>query len=209
MEPPCGFCSHVSSIRHLAGDCLCAFAFPSNVSFLNFEMHVASDKAIKLYFSNRSCFYQLLLDLLGYSASIFAALTRYPSAVDKGLMSIIENFILEELDLIKGCISAVKVLISDLYCSTCCVSCEYSYSSFSPLLVSTSFSYPKNVMKLFHHGAIIVICDTLNIKSLALHKTTVITMSKLASEPLFVQVPATMPLQQFSIRVKLLLHWPF
>ncbi|TMW90198.1 hypothetical protein EJD97_016078 [Solanum chilense] len=57
-------------------------------------------------------FYQLLLDLLGYSASIFAALTRYPTAVDKGLMSIIENFILEELDLIKGCISAVKAISS-------------------------------------------------------------------------------------------------
>ncbi|KAM3326989.1 putative protein isoform X1 [Capsicum chacoense] len=59
-----------------------------------------------------SLFYQLLLDLLGYSTSIFAALTRYPTAVDKGLMSIIENFILEELNLTKGCILAVKAISS-------------------------------------------------------------------------------------------------
>ncbi|KAF3653673.1 self-incompatibility family protein [Capsicum annuum] len=59
-----------------------------------------------------SLFYQLLLDLLGYSTSIFAALTRYPTAVDKGLMSIIENFILEELNLTKDCILAVKAISS-------------------------------------------------------------------------------------------------
>ncbi|XP_055813814.1 uncharacterized protein LOC129883225 [Solanum dulcamara] len=57
-------------------------------------------------------FYQLLLDLLGYSASIFATLTRYPVAVDRGLMSIIENFILEELNLTKDCILAVKAISS-------------------------------------------------------------------------------------------------
>ncbi|CAN4120694.1 unnamed protein product [Withania somnifera] len=57
-----------------------------------------------------SLFYQLLLDLLGYSASIFATLTRYPVAVDKRLMSIIENFILEELNLTKECILALKAI---------------------------------------------------------------------------------------------------
>ncbi|XP_075113165.1 uncharacterized protein LOC107794318 isoform X1 [Nicotiana tabacum] len=59
-----------------------------------------------------SLFYQLLLDLLGYCASIFAALTRYPIAVDKGLMSIVENFILEELNLTRDCILAQKAISS-------------------------------------------------------------------------------------------------
>ncbi|MCD7460435.1 hypothetical protein HAX54_043531 [Datura stramonium] len=59
-----------------------------------------------------SLFYQLLLDLLGYSSSIFAALTRFPVAVDKGLMSNVEDFILEELNLTKDCVLAVKAIPS-------------------------------------------------------------------------------------------------
>lgn len=105
-------------------------------------MHAVSDKTIKLYLSNRCFFYQLLSDLLDYSASIFATLTRYPIAVDRGLMSVVENFILEELNLTKDCILAVKVLISDFYWFAYRVSCEYPYIVFSPLLVSTSLSYP-------------------------------------------------------------------
>ncbi|XP_031111665.1 uncharacterized protein LOC116015665 isoform X2 [Ipomoea triloba] len=55
-------------------------------------------------------FYQLLLDLLGYAASGFSALTRYPISVNKGLMTAVENFILEQLNLIKDCISEIKAL---------------------------------------------------------------------------------------------------
>lgn len=125
------------------------------------------------------------MDLLGYSASIFAALTRYPIAVDKGLMSIVENFILEELNLTKDCILAQKVETSDLYWPFCRVSSEYFYFCVFPLCY-TCLSYPKmSIYILSYHGAKIVIFDTL---------ISAITMLTLAADPLICQVPSTMSL---------------
>lgn len=96
------------------------------------------------------------MDLLGYSTSIFAALTRYPTAVDKGLMSIIENFILEELNLTKDCILAVKVLILIYTGPHVVFHMNTLILAFSPLLLSTSPCYPKNVILFFYHGAKVV-----------------------------------------------------
>ncbi|CAH9091674.1 unnamed protein product [Cuscuta epithymum] len=55
-------------------------------------------------------FYQLLVDLLGYAASGFSALTRYPIASNKGLITAVESFIFEQLNLIKDSISEIKAL---------------------------------------------------------------------------------------------------
>ncbi|XP_059632242.1 uncharacterized protein LOC132274900 [Cornus florida] len=53
-------------------------------------------------------FFQLLLDLLSYSAASFSALARYPLQVDKELMVIVENFIIEQLNLTKDSMLEIK-----------------------------------------------------------------------------------------------------
>ncbi|VFQ63270.1 unnamed protein product [Cuscuta campestris] len=55
-------------------------------------------------------FYQLLLDLLGYASSSFSALTRYPIADNKDLITVVESFILEQMNLIRDSISEMKTL---------------------------------------------------------------------------------------------------
>ncbi|XP_059632216.1 uncharacterized protein LOC132274883 [Cornus florida] len=60
-------------------------------------------------------FFQLLLDLLSYSAASFSALARYPLQVDKELMVIVENFTIEQLNLTKDSILVIKVLNICIY----------------------------------------------------------------------------------------------
>ncbi|XP_075664305.1 uncharacterized protein LOC142633929 isoform X1 [Castanea sativa] len=56
-------------------------------------------------------FFQLLLDLLSFSAASFSALARYPVSDDKPLMDIVEKYILEQLDVTKDSVSEVKQII--------------------------------------------------------------------------------------------------
>nr|POE74464.1 hypothetical protein CFP56_57313 [Quercus suber] len=53
-------------------------------------------------------FFQLLLDLLSFSAASFLALARYPVSDDKPLMDIVEKYILEQLDITKDSVSELK-----------------------------------------------------------------------------------------------------
>ncbi|PON66095.1 holliday junction resolvase [Trema orientale] len=53
-------------------------------------------------------FFQLLLDLLSYSAAIYSALARNPVSVDKVSMDIREKFIIEQLSLTRDLISEMK-----------------------------------------------------------------------------------------------------
>ncbi|PON40374.1 holliday junction resolvase [Parasponia andersonii] len=53
-------------------------------------------------------FFQLLLDLLSYSAAIYSALARNPVSVDKESMDIREKFIIEQLNLTRDLISEIK-----------------------------------------------------------------------------------------------------
>ncbi|KAK7268660.1 hypothetical protein RIF29_21365 [Crotalaria pallida] len=59
-----------------------------------------------------SVFYQLLLDILRFSASTFSALLRFTDFADKELMSVFETFVLEELNLTKDSISDAKKIES-------------------------------------------------------------------------------------------------
>ncbi|XAR48803.1 hypothetical protein NMG60_11031751 [Bertholletia excelsa] len=53
-------------------------------------------------------FFQLLLDLISYSASSFSAMARYPISNDKELMVVVVKFTSELLHLTKGAISEIK-----------------------------------------------------------------------------------------------------
>ncbi|XP_042064971.1 uncharacterized protein LOC121808507 [Salvia splendens] len=55
-----------------------------------------------------SFFYQLILDLLGYSAAIYSALARYPISVNRELVGSLENFIAEQFTLMKDLVSEIK-----------------------------------------------------------------------------------------------------
>ncbi|XP_052188587.1 uncharacterized protein LOC127798968 [Diospyros lotus] len=57
-------------------------------------------------------FYQLLLDLLRYSAACFSALARYPILDNKELVVIVEKFTVEQLSLTKDSVSEIKRLNS-------------------------------------------------------------------------------------------------
>lgn len=52
---------------------------------------------------------QLLLDALKFSAASFSALARYPLFEDKMLMSTVENFTLEQLNLMNESVSEIQV----------------------------------------------------------------------------------------------------
>ncbi|KAK9289114.1 hypothetical protein L1049_017587 [Liquidambar formosana] len=56
-----------------------------------------------------SLFFQLLLDLLSFSAASFSALAKYPVPSDRVLMDIVEN--LEQLNITKDSITEIKLLI--------------------------------------------------------------------------------------------------
>ncbi|KAK2992047.1 hypothetical protein RJ640_023406 [Escallonia rubra] len=56
-----------------------------------------------------SLFFQLLLELLSYSAAIFSALAKYPISSGKELMLTVEKFILEQLNLIKDSVMEIKL----------------------------------------------------------------------------------------------------
>ncbi|XP_042497771.1 uncharacterized protein LOC122076515 isoform X2 [Macadamia integrifolia] len=53
-------------------------------------------------------FFQLVLDLLGFSAACFSALTRSPILGEKVVMPIVEKFVSEQLNLTKASISEIK-----------------------------------------------------------------------------------------------------
>ncbi|XP_022147009.1 uncharacterized protein LOC111016053 isoform X2 [Momordica charantia] len=53
-------------------------------------------------------FFQLLLDALKFSAASFSALARYPLFEDKMLMSTVENFTLEQLNLMNESVSEIQ-----------------------------------------------------------------------------------------------------
>ncbi|XP_057958263.1 uncharacterized protein LOC131151089 isoform X2 [Malania oleifera] len=53
-------------------------------------------------------FFQLLLDLLSFSAASFSTLARYPVLKDKILMGTLEKFILEQLNITKDSVSEIK-----------------------------------------------------------------------------------------------------
>ncbi|KAJ4968051.1 hypothetical protein NE237_014752 [Protea cynaroides] len=53
-------------------------------------------------------FFQLVLDLLGFSAACFSALTRSPILGEKVVMHIVEKFVSEQLNLTKASISEIK-----------------------------------------------------------------------------------------------------
>ncbi|XP_057783593.1 uncharacterized protein LOC131001267 [Salvia miltiorrhiza] len=55
-----------------------------------------------------SFFYQLVLDLLSYSAASYSALARYPSSIDKELVGSLENFVAEQFTLMKDLVSEIK-----------------------------------------------------------------------------------------------------
>ncbi|KAK3006672.1 hypothetical protein RJ639_017419 [Escallonia herrerae] len=55
-----------------------------------------------------SLFFQLLLELLSYSAAIFSALAKYPISSVKELMLTVAKFILEQLNLIKDSVMEIK-----------------------------------------------------------------------------------------------------
>ncbi|KAA8548482.1 hypothetical protein F0562_000251 [Nyssa sinensis] len=55
-----------------------------------------------------SFFFQLLLDLLSYSAASFSALAKYPLAGDKELRIVVEKFTFEQLNLTKDSILEIK-----------------------------------------------------------------------------------------------------
>ncbi|XP_027367312.1 uncharacterized protein LOC113873405 [Abrus precatorius] len=59
-----------------------------------------------------SVFYQLLMEILRFSASIFSALLKFTDFGDKELMGMVENFILEALTLTKDSISGAKQIQS-------------------------------------------------------------------------------------------------
>ncbi|TYI09357.1 hypothetical protein ES332_A09G067100v1 [Gossypium tomentosum] len=59
-----------------------------------------------------SLFYQLLLDFLSFSASSLSSMARYSVVTDKESMEVVEDFILEQLNLIKGTISEIKSIDS-------------------------------------------------------------------------------------------------
>ncbi|TYJ17548.1 hypothetical protein E1A91_A09G059100v1 [Gossypium mustelinum] len=59
-----------------------------------------------------SLFYQLLLDFLSFSASSFSSMARYSVVTDKESMEVVEDFILGQLNLIKGTISEIKSIDS-------------------------------------------------------------------------------------------------
>lgn len=56
--------------------------------------------------------FQLLLDVLSFSASSFSILARYPVSTSKESMVIAEKFVLELLNLTEDSISEIKVLIT-------------------------------------------------------------------------------------------------
>lgn len=55
-------------------------------------------------------FFQLLLDVLSYSAASFSALARNSISNSMELMLTTENFIQEQLNLIKDSLSEIKVM---------------------------------------------------------------------------------------------------
>ncbi|KAK6122933.1 hypothetical protein DH2020_043323 [Rehmannia glutinosa] len=55
-----------------------------------------------------SFFYQLVLDLLSYSAASYSALARYPVSINKELVVSLENFISEQFTLMKDLVSEIK-----------------------------------------------------------------------------------------------------
>ncbi|KAI3459604.1 hypothetical protein Pfo_016267 [Paulownia fortunei] len=55
-----------------------------------------------------SFFYQLVLDLLSYSAASYSALARYPVSINKELVVSLENFISEQFALMKDLVSEIK-----------------------------------------------------------------------------------------------------
>ncbi|KAH6786814.1 hypothetical protein C2S52_006366, partial [Perilla frutescens var. hirtella] len=55
-----------------------------------------------------SFFYQLVLDLLSYSAASYSALARYPISINKELVASLENFIAEQFSLMKDLVSEIK-----------------------------------------------------------------------------------------------------
>ncbi|XVF38081.1 hypothetical protein REPUB_Repub20aG0067100 [Reevesia pubescens] len=55
-----------------------------------------------------SLFYQLLLEFLSFSASIFSSMSRSSVLIDKASMVVVEKFILEQLNLTKDTISEIK-----------------------------------------------------------------------------------------------------
>ncbi|KAK9289292.1 hypothetical protein L1049_017768 [Liquidambar formosana] len=55
-----------------------------------------------------SLFFQLLLDLLSFSAASFSALAKYPVPSDRVLMDIVEKFTLEQLNITKDSITEIK-----------------------------------------------------------------------------------------------------
>ncbi|KAL7081323.1 hypothetical protein ACP275_14G032800 [Erythranthe tilingii] len=55
-----------------------------------------------------SFFYQLVLDLLSYSAASYSALARYPVPANKELVVSLENFISEQFNLMKDLVSEIK-----------------------------------------------------------------------------------------------------
>ncbi|KAA3455735.1 holliday junction resolvase [Gossypium australe] len=59
-----------------------------------------------------SLFYQLLLDFLSFSASSFSSMARYSVVTDKKSMEVVEEFIREQWNLIKGTISEIKSIDS-------------------------------------------------------------------------------------------------
>lgn len=58
-----------------------------------------------------SLFYQLLLDLLSYSAASFLALSKNSISSSKEFIHVVENFVLEELSLVKDLLLEIKRLL--------------------------------------------------------------------------------------------------
>lgn len=59
--------------------------------------------------------FQLVLDMLSYSAASYSALARYLVLINEELMISLESFISEQLTLLKDLVSEIKVIAS--YCN--------------------------------------------------------------------------------------------
>lgn len=84
-------------------------------------------------------FVQLLLDALKFSAAIFSALERYSLSEDKTLMNTVENFTLEQLNLMNESVSEIQVLTACILYWLLVRSCMFSSPRF-PL-----FPFPFNI----------------------------------------------------------------
>ncbi|XP_020529266.1 uncharacterized protein LOC18444030 isoform X1 [Amborella trichopoda] len=96
-------------------DCLCQFLILATKASIWCGKHLHenfSNVEDSLDERHRELFFQLVLDSLSFSSATFSALTRHPMSFENAFVLVVENFIAEQLNLLKVSISEIKRLQS-------------------------------------------------------------------------------------------------